>query len=130
MGTLRRSRRRRPRAWETDQEGTLDPVSAIVNIVDCMLVFACGLLVALVMSWNLHSIIFSHRSNAEKRAILETIREVVQIRQGQELRDLPELVQGKGEGYQEMGTVYLDPRTGKLIMVTPGRGGAGTRPQE
>ncbi|MGQ9532607.1 MAG: DUF2149 domain-containing protein [Desulfotomaculales bacterium] len=121
---LRKRRLLRPGAEE------VDPLAGAANLVDAILVFACGLLVALVLSWNLHSIIFSNLTGQEKRAILETIREVVQIRQGQELKDLPELVQGKGEGYQEMGTVYLDPKTGKLIMVTSGRGGTGTRPQE
>ncbi|MCL6635713.1 MAG: DUF2149 domain-containing protein [Peptococcaceae bacterium] len=53
--------------------------------------------------------------------ILETVKQVVQIRQGKEINDLPDVIKGKGEGYQEEGTVYRDPKTGKLIMVTPGK---------
>lgn len=99
----------------------VDPLTGAANLVDAILVFACGLLVALVISWNLHSVIFSTTTPEEKRMILETVRQVVQIRQGKEITDLPDVIKGKGEGYQEEGTVYRDPKTGKLIMVTPGK---------
>jgi hypothetical protein len=99
----------------------VDPVAGAANLVDAILVFACGLLVALVISWNLHSVIFSTATPEEKRMILEAVRQVVQIKKGKEINDLPDAIKGSGEGYQEEGTVYRDPKTGKLIMVTPGR---------
>jgi len=36
---------------------------------------------------------------------------------GKELNQTPDTSSGSGEGYVEMGTVYKDPSTGKLIMV-------------
>ncbi len=107
-------KRRYLRAGEED----LDPLSGVANLVDAMLVFACGLIVVLILSWNLHSILLSDMTEAEKEEVMRTISRVVQVRQGEELDRLPRLAQGQGEGYQEMGTVYMDPRTGKLIMVT------------
>lgn len=97
----------------------VDPMAGAANLVDAMLVFACGLLVMLVISWNLQSVIFSNTTQEEKRMILETLKRVVQIKKGKELDSLPDVIKGRGEGYQEEGTVYRDPRTGKLIMVLP-----------
>lgn len=109
---------RRTRKWLRPGEDDLDPLAGVANLVDAMLVFACGLIVVLIISWNLHGIVFSKMSQKEKEEALSTISRVVQLRKGKELEEPPELAQGGGEGYREMGKVYLDPETGKLIMVT------------
>ena len=38
---------RRPRGEEE-----VDPLSSVANIADAMLVFACGILIALIVAWN------------------------------------------------------------------------------
>ena len=85
------------------------PMEGITNIMDVMLVLASGLMLALSVYWNID---------------LGPVRERVDLRQGQEvtegldLRDDLIEIQGEGELYERMGTVYKDPRTGKLFMLT------------
>ena len=90
-------RMRRPRLCEEE----VDPMSGLANLVDVMLVFCCGLLVALVMTWHLQDILFKK----------------VDVEKGRQLKDVPKIEAGGGEGYSEMGTVYQDPKTGKLILI-------------
>ena len=40
-----------------------------------------------------------------------------EVEQGQQLNDTPDISESSGQGYTEMGTVYKDPKTGKMIMV-------------
>ncbi len=87
----------------------VSPLEGAVNIVDAMLVFACGLMLALVIRWNVDLAQFGDRVN---------------VTQGEEVSDdadiRSDLVETEGEGqlYQKMGTVYKDPDTGKLFMIT------------
>lgn len=82
-----------------------DPMSASANATDAMLVFACGLLLALVSYWNLD---------------LPQIREVVQEEQLTEVTDVEvtqDELSANGSTYDERGTVYEDPETGKLYLL-------------
>jgi len=74
-----------------------------------MLVFACGLMLALVINWNVDLGLGQQRIN------LEQGREVIDNPQIRE--DLIE-TQGEGKLYERMGTVYKDPVTGELFMIT------------
>jgi len=99
-----RSRRRR-RTFDED----VSPLEGAINIVDAMLVFACGLMLALVIRWNVD---------------LAQFDDSVKVTQGEEVTDnadiRSDLIETEGEGqlYQKMGTVYKDPATGKLFMLT------------
>lgn len=95
---LRRQTRRR-----LSGEGC-DPLSSLGNMADVMFVFSVGLLVALMSVWNVTP--------------FKNTR-VIDVEQGQEVKDLPQVESSSGSGYHEMGTVYSDPETGKLIMVQP-----------
>ncbi|WP_243152883.1 DUF2149 domain-containing protein [Sporotomaculum syntrophicum] len=96
-----RSRRR----WKYED---VNPLEGVINIVDAMLVFACGLMLALAINWNV-DLGLGQRINLE---------------QGQEVSDTPDIredlikTQGEGELYERMGTVYKDPETGRLFMLT------------
>ncbi len=96
-----RSRRR----WKNED---VNPLEGVINIVDAMLVFACGLMLALAINWNV-DLGLGQRINLE---------------QGREVSDTPgirdDLIKTRGEGelYERMGTVYKDPETGQLFMLT------------
>ena len=107
---VRRKQRRIKRVEE-------DPMAGTANLVDAMLVLAVGFLIFVVMSWNMQSIIFSDMSQEEKDSIMESINNAKPIEQGQELEETPQLSSKSGKGYSEMGKVYKDSSTGKLIMV-------------
>jgi hypothetical protein len=100
-------RSKRQRALRSSEE--VDPLEGTTNIVDAMLVFACGLMLALAFYWNIDL------GPIGDRVDLEQGREVTEALDFRE--DLIE-TQGQGELYERMGTVYKDPRTGQLFMLT------------
>ena len=86
-----------------DQAPEGDPMSVMGNLVDVMLVFACGLIAALII----HS-----------EELMQTLTPMEQeIEQGRELPEAPETAGEGGAGMESVGTVYRDPETGKLILV-------------
>ena len=109
---VRRKQRRR-RASDDD----IDPMAGTTNLVDAMLVLALGFLIFVVISWNMQSVIFSDMSQDQKQAVMESMKQVSEVTQGQELNDTPDTSQSSGQGFTELGQVYKDPSSGKLIMV-------------
>ena len=85
------ARRRGKGRFESEEE---DPMAGTSNLVDAMLVIAVGLLVFLVLAWNMQSVLFN-----------------------EVLNETPDTSNQTGQGYTEMGKVYKDPSTGKMIMV-------------
>lgn len=86
-----------------------EPLGPLANLVDIMLVFACGLIAALVAV------------SPELKQHFKLDKDV-KLEHSQELTDIPEslrqqLERGEAEGYQSMGQVYKDPKTGKLILI-------------
>ncbi|TEB15765.1 hypothetical protein Psfp_01850 [Pelotomaculum sp. FP] len=98
---LRSSRRRVPE--------DVSPLEGAINIVDAMLVFACGLMLSLVIHWNVD---------------LSRVGERINLNRSQEVTGTPEIrddlieTQGEGKLYEKMGTVYKDHATGQLFMLT------------
>ncbi|MDR0350001.1 MAG: DUF2149 domain-containing protein [Coriobacteriales bacterium] len=87
-----------------------DAMAGMANLADVMLVFACGLMLALVTYWNLD---------------LPSITEL-DSEQMHELDESDEIMDilGSSSAYIEKGTVYQDPSTGKLYwMIAPEEGG-------
>ena len=85
-----------------------EPLGPLANLVDIILVFACGLIAALVaLSPNLQD----HFKVSKETKI---------ISQGKELVDVPKEIKEKLDGtngYKSLGQVYKDPKTGKLILI-------------
>ncbi|AMK16372.1 DUF2149 domain-containing protein [Methanobrevibacter olleyae] len=110
------ARRRCNRRFETEEE---DPMAGTANLVDAMLVIAVGLLVFLVLAWNMQSVLFNNDlSQEQKEKVIESMnREVIEVQEGQLLNETPDTSNQTGQGYTEMGKVYKDPSTGKMIMV-------------
>ena len=99
-------------------QGEEDPMAGTSNLVDAMLVIAVGLLVFLVISWNMQNIVFNdNMDEQQKEKVKNAIKEVSQIDQGEELKDTPDISNSSGKGFTEMGKVYRDSDSGKLIMV-------------
>lgn len=97
--------------WRVSSFDTRDdePLGPLANLVDIMLVFACGLIAALVAV------------SPELKQHFKLDNDV-KLERSQELTDIPEslrqqLERGEAEGYQSMGRVYKDPKTGKLILI-------------
>lgn len=96
----------RSRFDQQDQE----PLGPLANLLDIMLVFACGLIAALIgMSKNVDA---HFESSNDKPKQTQQV-----VKQGRELPELPSQGESAGEGYESVGEVYRDPKTGKLILI-------------
>ena len=71
------------------EEEEEDPMTGVANLVDAMLVIA----------------------------VINAMKQVTEIDQGQQLNETPDVSSSSGEGYSELGKVYKDSNTGKLIMI-------------
>ncbi|WP_405307096.1 DUF2149 domain-containing protein [Methanobrevibacter sp.] len=100
---VRRKSARRQRVEE-------DPMAGTSNLVDAMLVIAVGFLVFVIISWNMQAMITDDNP-------IQQSQQTTEIDQGQQLDQAPDTSNSSGQGYTEMGKVYKDPATGKLIMV-------------
>ena len=83
---------------KTEQE----PMAALGNVVDAMLVFALGILLALIANWNVDL------NSVDVTGIKQVEGDVQEVQQG--------INEDSGE-YAEMGTVYRDKETGTLYIV-------------
>ncbi len=103
---VRRKSARRQRVEE-------DPMAGTSNLVDAMLVIAVGFLVFVIISWNMQAMITDDNP-------IQQSQQTTEIDQGTQLDEAPDTSNSSGQGYTEMGKVYKDPVTGKLIMVEGG----------
>jgi hypothetical protein len=92
----RPAKRRLHSRFDHDDE---DPRASLVNLVDVMLVFACGLLAAL---------------SAGGQAMIKPAKE---LERGREIAAPPSVSGNPGSGYQSVGQVYRDEKTGKLLLI-------------
>jgi len=82
-----------------------DPRVGLVNLADVMLVFACGLMLALVTYWNLD---------------ISSMTEVIQAEDMTEVSDIEKMADDMlsgGSSFNQLGMVYQDPMTGKMYML-------------
>ncbi|MDR3363699.1 MAG: hypothetical protein LBS91_01930 [Clostridiales Family XIII bacterium] len=91
--------KRRRSAFEQED---VNPMEGAINIVDAMLVFACGLMLSLVIFWNIDI-----QNQDLKPSGVEVTESAASV-----LDDVDE-----NADYQKMGTVYVDPVTGKMYLV-------------
>lgn len=82
------------------------PMEGVGNMADAMLVFACGLLLALIISWNVD--ISEHGEISQQAG---TKYEVEGI--GEETTETID----PDADLEEMGKVYRDPETGKYYVI-------------
>ncbi len=85
-----------------------EPLGPLANLVDIILVFACGLIAALVaISPNLQE-----HFNVQNKEIVSQGKELTHIP-----KDLKE-ARDSAKGFESLGQVYKDPKTGKLILIS------------
>jgi len=89
---------------KTEPDEEVDPMSTVANIADAMLVFACGLMVALVVAWNVDL------QNVQEVEIEDT-------EQIEDVQSLEDILSAEGSSYIQRGTVYQDPNTGQMYLL-------------
>ena len=80
----------------------VDAMSGLANLSDVMLVFACGLMAAVILNWN-----------------VDLSKTRVEILQREQMQELMEQDIQSSSSFEQKGTVYEDPETGKLYVVMP-----------
>lgn len=85
----------------------VNPMEAVANLADCMLVLVCGLFLALVLRFNLNITQESTEVVAD-----EDMTEISQAIED-EITSMAE----RGSGYEELGVVYEDPASGKMYLI-------------
>jgi len=78
-----------------------DPRASLVNLVDVMLVFACGLIAAIAGSQGA----LQHKP----------------VEKGRQIERLAAGVTQAGSGYDRVGEVFRDPKTGQLVLIEPAK---------
>ena len=81
------------------------PMEGLGNMADAMLVFACGLIRALIISWNVNVSEQGEIQNMDNRYEVDGYEDNATV-------DI-----GTGETMEEIGTVYRDPATGRYYVV-------------
>lgn len=78
-----------------------DPRASLVNLVDVMLVFACGLLAALAAGTQ------------------SALKVPQPVDKGREIARPADGIGQQGAGYDRVGEVFRDPKTGALVLIEP-----------
>jgi hypothetical protein len=94
----------------------INPLDGMANLADIMLVFACGLMLALIINWNVDI-----GGLSGKTVTVQQGREVTAQLHNAQTEDGADL--SKSDQYEEMGVVYKDPATGKMYLVTMDKNG-------
>ena len=87
-----------------EAEDDVDPMSSVANIADAMLVFACGLMVALVVAWEVDL-------SAVKEVELQNSEQI------EDVQTLQDILSSEGSSYIQRGMVYQDPKTGTMYLL-------------
>lgn len=85
------------------REDDFSPMEGVGNMADAMLVFACGLIIALIVSWNVNVTDQGIQQQPDKYEVNNIQQNVETIEDENQL--------------EEMGKVYRDPETGKYYVV-------------
>ena len=88
------------------QEKNSNPMESVANLVDAMLVLACGLMMSIIMFYNVDL----------KGTTVELEKDRMQEVQDYGIVDEEGNVSG---GYESVGRVYEDKETGKIYIVSP-----------
>ena len=94
---------RRNRGSRNQEE--IDPLESLGNMFDVMLVFACGLMLAVILLWNVD---------------LKNVVDIIDDSQLTELEDQEVIDQTSASvsDYDSLGTAVYDPSTGKTFVVS------------
>jgi hypothetical protein len=84
-------------------------MDGVANMADAMLVLALGIMLSLIIHWNVD--VGGERAHVD----ITRGRQVSQIEGAENKAE--EMLKDDGT-YEKMGTVYKDPATGKLFLMT------------
>ncbi|MGC4017846.1 MAG: DUF2149 domain-containing protein [Muricomes sp.] len=101
---------------ENGQNEDVTPMWGVANMADVMLVLAVGVMVALVANWNLDIGIGSVKQLNADQGELRELSEFTTMKD----KDFAEKI--KKSGLEELGSVYVEPDSGKMYVIVEGSG--------
>ena len=110
MGRLNNSNRKLH--IESSADENVNAMDGVANLVDAMLVFACGLMITVMMNWNITSFVKPVEVDEQQKVKADQFAEMTKD-------------SGVSSAYDQKGVVYQDPETGEMYLVEdPDQGGA------
>ena len=109
MKSRLRENRLRPNEFEEEEA---NPMAGVSNLADVMLVLAVGIMLALVINWNIDVGSDSTVTEVDTEDLTE-IEEYESVTE----EELSEIT--SDTGLEEKGTVLVDPETGKYYILMP-----------
>ncbi|RAP44043.1 DUF2149 domain-containing protein [uncultured Methanosphaera sp.] len=98
------------------EDSDTDPMAGVTNMTDIMLVLAVGFLILAMTSTGVQHVDTTSQTTQQSQQQLEN---AVNVTQGQQIsNDTLEQKSASGSGYSKVGSVYQDPKTGKMVMVS------------
>lgn len=88
-----------------DYEDEANPLDGVANLLDIMLVFACALMVALILYWNI---------NLDNIVNILDREQLVEITDPEMMDQVTSIAASEFDG---IGTAVRDPETGMLLIV-------------
>jgi hypothetical protein len=82
----------------------ISPMESMVNLVDVMLVFICGLLISIIAYWNI---------DMDNLVTIINQQQMVRIDDPQEITEH----MGAFDGYSDVGSAILDPKSGDVYVL-------------
>lgn len=110
MGRLRGGNRKLH--LESSEEENVNAMDGVANLVDAMLVFACGLMITVMMNWNITSFVKPVEVDEQQKVNADQFAEMTQD-------------SGVSSSYDQKGVVYQDPETGEMYLVEDAGDGSG-----
>lgn len=87
------------------QDNDVNPMENLANLVDVMLVLACGLMISIILHWNV-----------DLNKVVDVITEENLV----EVEDLEDAIKDGSlmEDLDSKGFVYEDPETGRMYIIS------------
>ncbi len=93
------------------EETPVNPMDSVANLADAMLVLAVGIMLALIINWNVD--ISSSSASSQTQAAADPIPF-----SSSDMTDAPESAEAiEGGDLTKLGTVYYDEKTGSYYIV-------------
>lgn len=122
---IRKDRRRRDRF---DDGSDVNPMNYVANMSDAMLILAVGIMLALLIHWNVDVSTTGGDDSDKGMTLNEQGNEQIDMDSAvqfdetdMEEREKPESMEG-GDGMDKLGEVYYDAASGKYYVVKDGNG--------
>lgn len=103
----------------SETEG-VNPLDGVANLADVMLILAVGIMLALVINWNVDIGTLAYDTKQPQDSNVD-IENALSFENDDMEKIESETEQVDGSGLEKLGTVYFDEDTGKYYIINEGQ---------